>query len=131
LNEPAGLEQILLRDVMEHTGSTAVEKPLVPEVSQRAEILEGTGIETAPPLKGYVKFIAQAGGGDDFVDRQERSVVVAMAVWVGKVGCVCVGCEGAWAADWITWKGYDKFWTNLCRDLLPHAQAGEASVDFR
>ncbi len=27
LNEPAGLEQILLRDVMEHTGSTAVEKP--------------------------------------------------------------------------------------------------------
>ena len=35
-----------------------------------------------------------------------------------------------WAADWVTWKGYDKFWTNLCRDLLPHAQAGEATVEF-
>jgi len=30
----------------------------------------------------------------------------------------------------VTWKGYDKFWTNLCRDLLPHAQAGEATVEF-
>ena len=59
LNEPAGLEQILLRDVMEHTGSTAVEKPLVPEIARHAEILDGTGIETAPALKGYVKFIAK------------------------------------------------------------------------
>ena len=38
--------------------------------------------------------------------------------------------KARWAADWVTWKGYDKFWTNLCRDLLPHAQAGEATVEF-
>ena len=38
--------------------------------------------------------------------------------------------KARWAADWITWKGYDKFWTNVARDLLPHAQAGEATVEF-
>ena len=38
--------------------------------------------------------------------------------------------KARWAADWITWKGYDKFWTNLSRDLLPHAQAGEATVEY-
>src|SRR6185295_14412263 len=59
LNDPSGLEQILLKDVMEHTGSTAVEKPLTPIVTKRAEILEDTGIETAPALKGYVRFIAK------------------------------------------------------------------------
>src|SRR5579862_9996969 len=45
LNEPAGLEQILLRDVMEHTGSTAVEKPLPPHVLKPAEILDGVPID--------------------------------------------------------------------------------------
>ena len=35
-----------------------------------------------------------------------------------------------WAADWVAWKGYDKFWTNLCRDLLPRAQGGEAAVEY-
>src|ERR1700730_14923297 len=28
------------------------------------------------------------------------------------------------------WKGCDKFWTNLSRDLLPHTQAGEAAVEY-
>ena len=48
LNEPAGLEQILLRDVMEHTGTTAVEKPLPPKVLKQTEILDGVAIDTAP-----------------------------------------------------------------------------------
>jgi len=41
LNEPAGLEQILLKDVMEHTGSTAVERTLRPIVMKNVEILDG------------------------------------------------------------------------------------------
>ncbi len=28
------------------------------------------------------------------------------------------------------WPGFDKFWTNLGRDLLPHAQAGESVATF-
>ena len=32
--------------------------------------------------------------------------------------------------SWIYWKGFDKFWTNLSRDLLPHTQAGEATVEY-
>src|SRR5262249_1619487 len=32
LNDPAGLEQLLLRDVEEHTGNTAVEKTIQPKV---------------------------------------------------------------------------------------------------
>jgi len=59
LNDPAGLEQLLLRDVMEHTGTTAVEKSLKPIVEKKTEILEGVGIENAPALKGYVRFIAK------------------------------------------------------------------------
>src|SRR5688572_2681247 len=34
LTDPSGLEQILLKDVMEHTGSTAVEKPITPIISK-------------------------------------------------------------------------------------------------
>src|SRR5207247_1793805 len=59
LNEPSGLEQILLKDVHEHTGSTAVEKPVAPVVVKQAEILSGVGMETAPALRGYVRFISK------------------------------------------------------------------------
>jgi len=50
LNEPAGLEQILLKDVMEHTGSTAIEKSLKPVVAKKVEILDGVGIELGPEI---------------------------------------------------------------------------------
>jgi hypothetical protein len=130
LNEPAGLEQILLKDVMEHTGSTAVEKPLVPEVTQHAEILEGTGIETAPALKGYVKFIAKPTAETILAIDKKDPLLSRWQYGLGRSAVFASDAKARWAADWISWKGYDKFWTNLSRDLLPHAQAGEASIEF-
>ena len=130
LNEPSGLQQILLRDVMEHTGSTAVEKPLAPLVMKHAEILDGVGIDTAPPLKGYVRFIAKPGAETILgIDRKDP-LLSRWQYGLGRSAVFASDAKARWAADWITWKGYDKFWTNLCRDLLPHAQSGEATVEF-
>ena len=129
LNEPAGLEQILLRDVMEHTGSTAVEKPLKAEVKKQAEILDGVAMETAPVLKGYVKFVAKP-TADTILGIDRDPLLSRWQFGLGRSAVFASDAKARWAADWVTWKGYDKFWTNVARDLLPHAQAGEASVEF-
>ncbi len=129
LNEPAGLEQILLRDVMEHTGTTAVEKPLPPKVLKQTEILDGVAMETAPALKGYVKFIAKP-TAETILEIDRDPLLTRWQYGLGRSAVFASDAKARWAADWMTWKGYDKFWTNLTRDLLPHAQAGEASVEF-
>jgi uncharacterized membrane protein len=130
LNDPQGLEQILLHDVLEHTGSTAVEKQMPPEVAKQAEILDGVGIETAPPLKGYVRFIAKPTAETILrIDRKEP----LLARWqygLGRSAVFTSDAKTRWATEWVNWKGYDKFWTNIARDLLPHSQAGEAAVQF-
>ena len=94
LNEPQGLEQILLKDVMEYTGSTAVERALKPIVDTKAEVLDGTDIESAPALKGYTRF-GQTDSGDCPVDRPgtKRSIVRSLAVRVGANRRVYVRCE--------------------------------------
>lgn len=130
LNEPAGLEQILLRDVMEHTGSTAVEKLLSPAVVKHAEILDGVAIETAPALKGYVKFVAKPTAETILSIDRKDPLLSRWQYGLGRSAVFASDAKARWAADWVTWKGYDKFWTNLARDLLPHAQAGEASIEF-
>ncbi len=130
LNEPQGLEQILLRDVMEHTGSTAVEKQaLKPEVKKQTEILDGVAMETAPALKGYVKFIAKP-TADTILGIDRDPLLTRWQYGLGRSAVFASDAKARWASDWVTWKGYDKFWTNLTRDLLPHAQAGEATVEF-
>ena len=130
LNEPVGLEQILLRDVMEHTGSTAVEKPFRPVVRKQAEILDGVGMETAPPLKGYVRFIARPAADTILAVDQKDPLLVRWQYGLGRAAVFTSDAKSRWAEGWVNWGGYDKFWANLCRDLLPHSQAGEAVVEY-
>lgn len=130
LNDPAGLEQILLHDVLEHTGSTAVEKQMEPEVVKQAEILDGVGMDKAPALKGYVRFVPKPSAEMILrIDRKEP-LLERWQYGLGRAAVFTSDAKSRWAADWITWPGYDKFWTNLSRDLLPHAQAGEANLEF-
>jgi uncharacterized membrane protein/uncharacterized protein YegL len=130
LNEPAGLEQILLKDVMEHTGSTAVEKTLKPSVEKNVEILDGVGMESAPPLKGYVKFVAKPTSDTILSIDQKDPLLVRWQYGLGRSVVFTSDAKSRWASEWVTWKSFDKLWTNIFRDLLPHSQAGEAKVEF-
>src|SRR2546430_13786556 len=40
LNDPTGLEQILLKDVKEHTGTTAIEKPIKAVMRHPSDLLD-------------------------------------------------------------------------------------------
>lgn len=130
LNDPSGLERILLKDVMEHTGSTAVEKPLTAAVLKQTEILEGVGMESAPALKGYVRFVAKP-TADTILQIDGKDPLLARWQYgLGRAAVFASDAKSRWAANWIGWPGYDKFWMNLVRDLLPHSHPGEATVEY-
>jgi Ca-activated chloride channel homolog len=130
LREPSGLEQIVLRDVMEHTGTTAVENALQAEVAKETEILDGVDFATAPALKGYVRFEAKP-AADTILRIDRRDPLLARWQYgLGRAAVFTSDAKTRWAADWVTWKGFDKFWTNVARDLLPHASEGEATADY-
>jgi hypothetical protein len=130
LNEPAGLEQIVLKDVMEHTGTTAVEKTLRPFVAKNAEILDGVSIDTAPPLKGYVRFVSKPTADTILKVDEMDPLLVRWQYGLGRADVFTSDAKSRWAADWVTWKGFDKLWANTFRDLLPHAESGEAKTEF-
>jgi Ca-activated chloride channel family protein len=130
LADPSGLEQILVRDVMEHTGSTAVEKPIRPRVVRAAEVLEGTGIETAPALRGYVKYTAKSSADTLITLGEKDPLFVRWQYGLGRSAVFTSDAKSRWASEWVAWKGFDRFWTNVFRDLLPHAQASEVSLEF-
>ena len=132
LNEPQGLEQILLKDVMQYTGTTAVERPLKPIVDRKAEVLDGVGIESAPPLKGYVRFTVKP-AADTLLsvgDEKKDPLYVRWQYGLGRAAVFTSDAKSRWASEWVTWPGFDKFWINVTRDLLPHTAASEASAQF-
>ena len=130
LNDPAGLEQLLLRDVEEHTGMTAVEKQIRPHVVKQAEILDGVDIENAPALRGYVRFQARP-TADTLLDADPMDpLLVRWQYGLGRAAVFTSDAKNRWAVNWVTWPGFDRLWANIFRDLLPHAPASEATADF-
>jgi Mg-chelatase subunit ChlD len=130
LNDPSGLQQILLRDVQEHTGSTAVEKNLRPQIVKQAEILEGVEMEQAPALKGYVRFTSRPTADTILNADPKDPLLVRWQYGLGRAAVFTSDAKNRWAANWVNWPGFDRLWTNLFRDLLPHAEATEASAEY-
>ncbi len=130
LNDPAGLEQILLRDVEEHTGLTAVEKTITPRVVKQAEILEGVGMDKVPELKGYVRFIARPTSDTILAADKEDPLLVRWQYGLGRTAVFTSDAKNRWAAAWVSWPGFDKLWANIFHDLLPHAPQSETTADF-
>jgi len=132
LNEPQGLEQILLKDVKDYTGGTAVERVLSPIVERKAELLEGVGMESAPALKGYARYAAKDGAETILaIDAARRDpLFVRWQYGLGRSAVFASDAKSRWAEEWMTWPGFDKFWTNVARDLLTHADPSEANAQF-
>ncbi|MBV9670304.1 MAG: VWA domain-containing protein, partial [Acidobacteriales bacterium] len=132
LNEPIGLEQILLKDVQTYSGSTAIEKSLTPIAAQKSEVLEGVGIDSAPPLKGYARFIAKPGAETLLqIDALRKDpLYVRWQYGLGRAAVFTSDAKSRWAEQWVTWPGFDKLWINLTRDLLMHTDRTEATAEF-
>jgi uncharacterized membrane protein/uncharacterized protein YegL len=132
LNEPQGLEQILLKDVQDYSGSTAVEKSLTPIVDSKAEVLDGLNLESAPALRGYTRFVAKPDAETILsIDPQKKDpLYVRWQFGLGRVAVFTSDAKSRWAQAWVTWPGYDKFWINISRDLLPHVKSTDADAGF-
>jgi uncharacterized membrane protein len=130
VENPAALQSIVLADVMEHTGSTAIERPVTPIVTHQAEILDGLNMSSAPPLKGYIRFETKPSAQTILKADAKDPLLTRWQYGLGRSAIFTSDAKSRWASDWITWKGYDKFWANLCRDLLPHKQASEAKLEL-
>lgn len=128
--DPADLEQILLRDVKEHTGSIAVEKPIRVSVAKQAEILDGVGIEKAPALRGYVRFIARETADTILNAEKDDPLLVRWQYGLGRAAVFTSDAKSRWAANWVNWPGFNRLWTNIFRDLLPHTHSSEATAEI-
>jgi uncharacterized membrane protein len=130
LNDPSGLAQILLRDVEEHTGLTAVEKQFTPKIVKQAEILAGVGIENAPALRGYVRFEARPASDTILAADRGDPLLVRWQYGLGRAAVFTSDAKNRWAVNWVTWPGFDRLWANIFRDILPHASQTETAADF-
>ena len=126
----SALTQLVLRDVMEHTGSSVVERDIRPEVVRQVEILDEVALEDAGPLLGWVKFVAKPEAETILRVEEEDPLLVRWQYGLGRSAVFASDAKELWAGNWVEWAGFDTFWANVMRDLLPRSPKTEVTARF-
>jgi Ca-activated chloride channel homolog len=87
-------------------------------------------MESAPALKGYVRYIAKPSAEVLLQIDGKEPLLTRWQYGLGRAAVFASDAKSRWAADWIGWPGFDRFWINLTRDLLPHSIEGEATASL-
>ncbi len=126
----SALEQIVLKDVMEHTGTSVTEREFVPYSEREFELLAGLDLTEPGPLLGWVKFetkpaaetVLQAAEGDPLLVRWQYGL--------GRSAVFTSDAKDRWATNWVAWDGFDTFWSNALRDILPRAAPTDTETEY-
>jgi Ca-activated chloride channel homolog len=124
--------QIFTEETELATGKTLKEDPFKPTVKKEVEVFTGVDFKKAPPLLGYVAARPKDTAEILLEHQQEDQHHPILARWqygLGKTAVFTSDLKDRWAANWINWDGYGKFWSQLIRETMrPHDSEG---FDFR
>jgi Ca-activated chloride channel homolog len=129
-----------MKETTEAQKSALVEDRVRVAIQKHVEMIEGTGVASAPELHGYVTtkpkptgevILTAAQTGDPILARWRLGTGTSVA-WTSDV-------KNRWSVDWIRWGGYPKFWAQVVRtsmrrkvydsyDLFARVHDGRAEV---
>jgi uncharacterized membrane protein len=116
------LPKIFVKETSEVQKSSLVEDLVTVHVVKRVEMIEGTGVEASPPLRGYVTTKAKDTAEVILVSDRAEPLLARWRVGLGQVVAWTSDVKNRWAKSWLTWPGYSKFWAQVVRTTMRHRQ---------
>jgi Ca-activated chloride channel family protein len=121
--------QIFIKETELALGKTLQEQPFRPIVAKNVEAFKGIDFGGAPRLLGYVA--TKAKPTSEVLLTESWTGEPLLARWqygLGKAVAFTSDVKTRWAAEWIGWKGYSKFWSQVVRETM--RRRGDESFDF-
>jgi len=118
----AELPRIFTRETQEVQKSSLVEATVRAQVAKRVELIEGTGVENAPPLRGYVTTKPKDLSEIVLVTDRGDPLLARWRLGLGQVVAWTSDVKNRWAVEWLTWPGYAKFFAQLVRTTMRHQE---------
>lgn len=112
------LKAIFTKDVMMVSKSLIVEEPFVPKMDSSSPELTGIDTGSTPPLLGYVATSAKAAARVLAVSHRNDPILAAWQYGLGRSVAFTSDCKARWAARWVSWPDYNKFWSQVLRSTM-------------
>jgi Ca-activated chloride channel homolog len=118
VDNPASVPQIFADETQLAAGKSLRDESFQTVVKKSVEAFKGIDFKTAPELHGYVSTKAKSTAEILLTTPGDRPLLARWQYGLGKSAIFSSDVKDRWAADWLTWKGYSKFWGQLLRETV-------------
>jgi Ca-activated chloride channel family protein len=126
--DPAQVPQIFAKETVTASKSAIDEAPFLPQVIRTTHALKDVDLDSAPFLLGYV--LTRPKPTCEVILATEKGDPL-LAWWrygLGMTAAFTSDAKNRWAAEWMTWPGYGKFWTQVIRQTMRKSDARGIAV---
>jgi len=118
IEDASRVQQIFIEETRRAVQATLVEEPFRPVLRQPSAVLEGLDLAGAPPLLGYVSTQPRDAAEVLLESANGAPVLARWRFGLGTAVAFTSDAKDRWAADWLEWPGYGRFWGQVVRDAL-------------
>jgi Ca-activated chloride channel family protein len=123
VDDPYAIPQIFAKETVAASKSAINEQPFEPQVVRPTQALSGLNVETSPPLLGYVvtrpkptsEVILASEAGDPLLSWWRYGLGMSVAF--------TSDAKSRWAAEWLAWPDFGKFWAQVIRHAMRKSDA--------
>ena len=121
--DPSNIPQIFAKETVTASKSAINEQPFTPIVVRPSQAIAGIKFDEAPFLLGYVttrpkptsELILSTEKGDPLLSWWRYGLGMSVAF--------TSDAKSRWAAEWLSWPGYSKFWAQVVRHAMRKSDA--------
>lgn len=129
--DPSQTPQIFAKETTMASKAAIDEQPFIPQVIRRSRALIDIDVESAPFLLGYV--LTRPKPTCELILASEKGDPL-LAWWrygLGMTAAFTSDAKARWSAEWLTWPGYGKFWSQLVRHLMRKSETQGLAVQTK
>ncbi len=123
VEDPAQVPQIFAKETVTASKSAIDEQPFVPQVVRATRALAEIDLESAPFLLGYVMTRPKPTCEVILATEKGDPLLAWWRYGLGMTAAFTSDAKSRWAAEWLTWPGYGKFWTQVVRQTMRKSDA--------
>ena len=118
VDDLGALPKIFMKETHEAQRSQLVEDKVMVRIAKRVEAIEGTNVENAPPLHGYVTTKPKPTGETILISDLGEPILARWRYGAGTSVAWTSDVKNRWSVEWIRWGGYPKFWAQVVRSSM-------------
>ena len=131
VNDPQKLPLIFAKEAAVVKRGVLMEEEFTPVLHHDSELLFGLGETGLPPLLGYVVTTPKDSATVPIVSHKDDPVLAHWRYGLGKSVAFTSDVTNRWAAHWLGWEGFNRFWAQTVRWSLRELAPSNFQVQTR